>query len=74
MELGATFNSLDLVKNHYESRNFKTISAHHALNESKSTSDAKVHIPPDITQNGGFIHEGNNNTDVNFQAANGKNT
>ena len=73
-ELNFVLNSLGLVPNDDEIRRFKTSAAHHVLNESKSRTDAQVHIPPDITKEGGFIHEGDDNADVNCQTLDGKNT
>ena len=73
-ELNVVLNSLGLVPNDDEIRRFKTSAAHHVFNQSKSETDAQVHIPSDITKECGFIHEADDNTDVNCQTIDGKNT
>ena len=66
---------LGLLKHPDEYRRFKTSAAHHILEQSKLENEGlNVHIPSNIVKGGGFIHEGDDNADVNCQTKDGKGT
>ena len=64
--------SLGITPNDDEYRRYKTSAANHVIEEAKQTNS--VYIPQGIDQDGEFLHEGDDNADVNCETLDGKGT